>query len=150
MKIEVTILDNASTLQDLCDLIEVFADVFETDTEERPPSEHLKLLLDNQYFLAIVAKVDGWVVGGLTIYIITQYISTRPLAYIYDFAVLTQFQRKGIGKRLVEFTREYCRTLGCEEIFVQVERVDLFAQEFYRSTRPTSEDPVIHFSYRLD
>lgn len=149
MKIDVSVLE-ASSLSDLSALIDVFEDVFEIETEGKLPSEHLDKLLRKDDFVGIVAKSEGRLVGGLTLYILDQYTSTKPIAYLYDLAVLTQFQRRGIGKRLIEFTRNFCRERGIDEIFVQVDKVDLFALDFYRSTNPASEDPVVHFTYRLN
>ena len=149
MKIDISVLDSSSS-SDLSALIEVFEDVFEIDSGYKPSPEHLSRLLQQESFTGITAKIDGQVVGGLTLYVLEQYRSTKPLAYIYDFAVLTQYQRRGIGRQLIEFTRQYCRKRGLDEIFVQVEKVDLFALDFYRSTKPASEDPVVQFTYRLD
>lgn len=149
MNTEISVLDSTST-SDLSALIEVFEDVFEMDSGYKPSPEHLSRLLQQESFTGITAKIDGQVVGGLTLYVLEQYRSTKPLAYIYDFAVLTQYQRKGIGKQLIEFTKKYYREKGFDEIFVQVDKVDLFALDFYRATNPSAEEPVVHFTYRLD
>lgn len=149
MKIDISVLDSSSS-SDLSALIEVFEDVFEFETEGKLPLEHLNKILRKDDFVGIVAKSEGQLVGGLTLYILDQYVSTKPIAYLYDLAVLTQYQRRGIGRQLIEFTRQYCRKRGLDEIFVQVEKVDLFALDFYRSTKPASEDPVVQFTYRLD
>ncbi len=146
---DISLLDSNAT-RDLGSLIDVFEEVFETEHDERPSSEYLKNLLRAPTFKAVVAKIDGQVVGGLTLYILNQYYSPKPLAYLYDLAVLVQHQRKGIGRSLIEFTRSYCRDRGAEELFVQVDKVDLYALEFYRSTKPASEEPVVHFTYRLN
>jgi len=64
-------------------------------------------------------------------------------------AVLTEYPRKGVGRKLIAFTKEYCREKGFEEIFVQADKVDDYAIDFYRSTMPTTEEQVIHFNYSL-
>lgn len=87
--------------------------------------------------------------GGLTVYILDQYYSKKPLAYIYDLAVLKEFQRKGIGKQLIKHVVEYCAENGFEEAFVQADRADAYALDFYRLTNPTSEQDVVHFNYFL-
>ena len=148
MNADISVLDSTS-ISDLSALIEVFEDVFEIESGYKPSPEHLSRLLQQESFVGIAAKIDGQVVGGLTAYVLEQYHSTKPLAYIYDFAVLTQFQRRGIGKQLIEFTRKYYRDKGFDEIFVQVDKVDLFALDFYRATHPSTEEPVIQFTYRL-
>ena len=147
MKMDISLID---TVEDLNALIDVFDEVFGNEVGERPADDYIKNLLSQQTFRAITAKVDGEIVGGLTLYILDQYYSPKPLAYIYDLAVSGQFQRKGIGRRLIEFTNKYCRDQGFEEVFVQADKVDLFALDFYRATNPSFEEPVVHFTYRLD
>jgi aminoglycoside 3-N-acetyltransferase I len=38
---------------------------------------------------------------------------------------------------------------GFEEVFVQADKIDTNAVDFYRSTKPTEEEQVLHFYYRL-
>lgn len=136
-------------LDQLNELISVFENVFEMDSFKRPSKAHLQKLLDKDTFFAVVATTENKVIAGLTVYLLDQYYSERPLAYIYDLAVLTAYQRKGIGKKLIEFTTEYCRNKGFEEVFVQADKVDDYAIDFYRLTRPTNEEQVVQFSYVL-
>ncbi len=131
------------------ELISVFEEVFEMESFTRPNDAHLLKLLGEGKFIAIVALYNNKVIGGLTVYTLDQYYSKQPLAYIYDVAVLTEYQRKGIGKELIEFTRAFCRQKGFEEMFVQADKVDDYAIDFYRLTTPSSEEQVIHFSYKI-
>lgn len=128
------------------ELIYLFEHVFEMENFQIPSQKHLQSVLGNKDFFAIVAIKDNKVVGGLTVYTLQQYYSEKPLAYIYDLAVSVQFQRQGIGKRLIDFTNDMCRTNGYEEVFVQADKVDEYALDFYRSTNATEED-VSHFYY---
>jgi aminoglycoside 3-N-acetyltransferase I len=136
-------------LDQLLDLISVFEDVFEMKPFKRPNETYLKGLLNQDHFFAVVARTDSKIIGGLTVYVLDQYYAEKPLAYIYDLAVLTEYQRKGVGRKLIEFTNEYCRGLGFQEAFVQADKVDDYALEFYRSTNPTAEEQVVHYSYML-
>ncbi|MFC4870739.1 GNAT family N-acetyltransferase [Negadavirga shengliensis] len=148
MDIEIKKLSFAD-LNDFIDLIRVFEDVFEMQNFNPPPSAHLQSLLDNSGFLVFVAKLQDKVIGGLTVYILDQYYSAKPLAYIYDLAVSVAHQRQGIGKKLISYLTEYCRENGFEEVFVQADRIDDYAIDFYRTTRPTNEEQVVHFYYTL-
>ncbi len=78
-----------------------------------------------------------------------QYYSKSPLVYIFDLAVKTEFQRKGIGKRLIVANNSYCRDVGVEAVMVQAHEVDDYAIKFYHSTGATAEK-VIHFDYVLN
>lgn len=137
-------------LKDFQKLISVFEIVFEMKNFKSPEPPHLQKLLQSENFLSIVAKQEELIIGGLTIYILEQYYSVKPLAYLYDLAVLQEYQRKGIGRSLINFARFYCKEQGFEELFVQADKADDYALEFYRSTNPTKEEDVSHFYYKLD
>lgn len=131
------------------ELILVFEDVFEMENFKLPHDNHLQRLLNKDTFFAVVAKINDKVIGGLTIYVLDQYYSEKPLAYIYDLAVLTTHQRKGVGNQLIKFTNNFCIQNGFEEVFVQADKVDEYAIDFYRSTQPTNEEQVVHFYYKF-
>ncbi len=148
LETEIQILQ-PNNIEELNELISVFENVFEMKGFERPSQTHLQNLLNKENFFAVIAKTENKIIAGLTVYVLDQYYSEKPLAYIYDLAVLTEYQRKGIGKRLVEFTNDYCRQKGFEEVFVQADKVDDYAIDFYRLTKPTDEEQVVHFYYKL-
>ncbi|RPD43779.1 GNAT family N-acetyltransferase [Paracnuella aquatica] len=148
MPVNIQILD-ANNLTAFKGLIAVFERSFEMAHFRMPADAHLKSVLSRDHFFAVVASVDGNVVGGLTFYVLDQYYAEKPLAYIYDLAVLPEYQRMGIGKKLIDTTNEYCRQQGFEEVFVQADKVDAHALLFYRATKPTEEEEVVHFYYTL-
>ena len=131
------------------ELILLFEDVFEMKDFRAPGDRHLLKVLSTSGFFVFVASANGKVVGGLTAYTLEQYYSTRPLVYIYDLAVATQLQRKGIGSMLMSAITSHCREMGMEEVFVQADDVDLHALEFYRHTGGNAES-VVHFTYPLE
>lgn len=145
-EIQISGLQNVSEFNEL---ISVFEDVFEMPDFKRPETDYLKHLLREDIFFGVVAKANGKIVGGLTVYTLNQYYAAKPLAYIHDLAVLTAFQRQGIGKKLIAYTNDYCRQRGFEGIFVQAEKADDYAVDFYRLTNPTGEMQVVHFYYDL-
>ncbi len=132
------------------ELIQLFEEVFEMKNFKMPDKSHLQRLLNKEDFKVIVAQADdGQVIGGLTLYILHQYYARQPLGYIFDLAVRTSFQRKGVGQQLINFTRAFCKKEGLEEVFVQADKEDGYALDFYRKTTPTDEEEALHFSYRL-
>lgn len=137
-------------LDKFIELIRLFEDVFEMENFTMPPARHLEELLGRNDFYVFVAFVDNRIVGGLTAYMLEQYYALKPLAYIFDLAVARTYQRKRIGKKLIQAINEFCRKEGFEEVFVQADRIDAHAVDFYRSTRPSEEEDVIHFYYLLD
>lgn len=132
------------------ELIKLFEVVFEMKDSSIPDSKHLQSLLNRSDFFVFTAVLEGKIVGGLTTYVLEQYYSKRPLAYIYDLAVDINLQRQGIGKKLISATNEFYKKKGFEEVFVQADKVDEYAIDFYRSTSPTEEEQVVHFYYSLN
>ncbi|TGM76257.1 GNAT family N-acetyltransferase [Leptospira levettii] len=140
---------SANELKEFIELILVFEDVFEMKEFQMPNQAYLQALLERDDFFVFVSVIEGKVVAGLTAYLLRQYYSERPLVYIFDLAVQTKWQRKGIGKTLIRNINEYCRKEGMEEVFVQADVADEYALDFYRSTGGQPEE-VIHFTYPLN
>ena len=147
MDIEVKKLTSGDLVR-FVDLIRVFEEVFEMQQFKIPPHDHLQRLLETEGFMVFVASHDNKVVGGLTAYTLQQYYSVRPLAYIYDLAVVGSLQRQGIGKQLIVALNKFCKDEGMEEVFVQADEEDTHALDFYRSTGAIAA-PVVHFYYPL-
>src|SRR5690554_1350146 len=124
MEIEIISEGNAG---DFSELLNVFEKVFEMTNFVKPDHEYLRGLLKQENFIVVAAKEGQQVIGGLTAYRLKQYYSTKTLVYIYDLAVLNEFQRKGIGKKIIEFIIDYSREMGCEEVYVQAEKEDVHA-----------------------
>lgn len=130
-------------------LIRLFEKVFEREDFTPPPVDHLSRLLKKEDFLVFAALLDGKVTGGITAYVLDQYYSEKPLAYIYDLAVDTPLQRKGIGQTLINAINQHCQDHGFEEVFVQAETEDEHAVAFYRATKPVRESNAIDFTYTM-
>lgn len=130
------------------ELLLVFEDVFEMKGFVMPRAEYLQQMLAKDDFFVFAAFADNKVVGGLTTYTMQQYYSELPLVYIFDLAVKREYQRKGVGRKLMSSLLTYCKETGVEEVFVQADMVDDHAIEFYRSTGGITEE-VVHFNYPL-
>lgn len=134
---------------DFSDLIEIFKDVFEND-KDTPSSEYLGGLLSNPSLIVFVVKLDGKVVGGLTIYVLHGYYSEQPTAYIYDVGITPIHQGKGLGKALIKEVCRYCKQQNYIEAYVEAESDDIDAVGFYRKTKYSSEMNATHFTYSFD
>jgi len=132
---------------DFSHLIRIFEAVFEIDNFKMPHKKHLQRLLGKPDFFTLVAKYDNKVLGGLTVYILHHYYSTKPVAYIYDIGVSPDYQRKGIGKKLITYLTDYCKENGFEEAYVEAETNDAQAVNFYRTTSFSKQLQATHFTY---
>ena len=137
----------ASKLDLFVKCIRLFEEVFEMKDFLMPPMDHLRSTLSDPSFICIVATEGEEVVGGLTGYRLTQYYSEKPLLYIYDLAVKAELQRCGIGQELIRFTNNYAKQNGFEEVYVQTDRDEPHAVNFYHKTPFHGKEEVIQFSY---
>lgn len=144
----ITVL-NKNDVSGFLELIMVFEKTFEMENFTMPARPYLQKLLSKEDFFVVTAEKDAKIVGGLTVYILHQYYSTKPSGYLYDLAVLPDYQRQGIGGKLIAFTTSYCREKGFDELYVQADKTDLHAVDFYRKTNPSGEEDVFHYSYSL-
>lgn len=140
---------NANGVDEFIRLIEIFSEVFEMEPMHPPGREVLENLLRSDDFDAFVCMHNGKLIGGLTVYLLPQYYQSEKIAYIYDLAVLKEFQRKGAGTLLIKETRDYYRVRGIKIIYVQAEKADDYAVKFYRNTGPDVELEAVHFEYRF-
>lgn len=131
-------------------LIRLFEAVFEWEDFELPDTAHLQRTLDAGQWMVWVAERDGEIVGGLTAIRLDLYSDPRPSAYLYDFAVATDWQRQGIGRRLMTALLDHCRAQGYALAFVQADVEDTHALEFYQAMRPSEVMHAQHFTYSFD
>jgi aminoglycoside 3-N-acetyltransferase I len=139
---------NSTSLAEFKSLIEIFNVVFE-NVEPIANDEYLVKLLSNPDFFVFVIMSNSKVVGGLTIYVLHRYYSTKPIAYIYDVGVSPDFQGQGLGKALIAKVCNFCKQNNFEDAYVEAESDDIDAVNFYRKTKFSSELKAIHFTYDL-
>ncbi len=118
--------------KDFYDLVLLFNEEFETTNEVN--KENIRQLLNNSNFVCFVSYIDKKIVGGLTAYELEMYDQKGSSMYIYDLAVSKEYQRNGIGSRLVNEIMDYCRSKGIKDMFVQADAVDEHAIQFYKKS----------------
>lgn len=131
------------------ELFQLFREVFETEDEAIATNSYVGRMLDNTGFVVYAALYENTVVGGLTAYALPLYYSEYTEIFIYDIAVKPDYQRKGIGKKLLSALKEYCREQGIGEMFVAAHEEDADAVAFYHATGGNAEK-VIHFTYNTE
>ena len=129
-------------------LVQLFHIVFETGNANVAGTSHLEKLLSNPVFIALALVRGNEIAGGLTAYELPAYYSASPEIYIYDIAVHPQFQRKGLGEKLLSALEDHCRRNGIATMFVEAHEEDAHAIDFYRATGGKAEK-VVHFNYFL-
>jgi GNAT superfamily N-acetyltransferase len=81
-----------------------------------------------------VAKVDDVIVGTFALAVMDNlaHLGTRS-GLIEDVVVKTDFQGKGIGKQMMEYSMEYCKRLGCYKVSLSSNLKRESAHRFYES-----------------
>lgn len=136
---------NANNQEELIKLIELYETVFEMDPFEYPRINYQKKLLNTDNIIFVVAKYEKKIIGGLTAHELPSTYFEANEVYVYDLAVHHDFQRRGVGTRLMDKLKEISCTKGDKEIFLQADIGD-YAIDFYKKIGGVPVD-VIHFSF---
>lgn len=110
----------------------LMADVFE-EGGETLGDEYVKDLLGLESFWAVVAIVDSEIVGGITAHTLPMTRASSSELFIYDLAIRSDHQRRGVGGALVRELRQAAARVGIQEVFVPADNDDVHALDFYRA-----------------
>lgn len=142
---------NAEDIDTIVELNHLFGDVFEDNdnyVEDIPSNTYLASFLSSDNHVVLVSKNDEKVVGGLVAYVLTKFEKERKELYIYDLAVSRDFQRKGIGRALIEELKVVARNMDAYVIFVQADEGD-DAVKFYESLQPDENIRSRNFDFTV-
>ncbi|HZG86688.1 GNAT family N-acetyltransferase [Paenibacillus sp.] len=115
------------------ELVLLFNKEFESPNTDYVNNDNIARLLSSPFFVCIVAIQGDEVIGGLTGYELDMYDRKGSTLYLYDIAVGTNYQRKGIGSSLIRELVKYCKSNEIRDIFVQADAIDQHAVEFYKN-----------------
>jgi aminoglycoside 3-N-acetyltransferase I len=127
-------------------LNEVFAD--EAYQGPGPGDDHLRRLLADEKFIALIARIDGEMVGALAGYELVKFEAERSEIYVYDLAVREAYRRRGVATALIEALKPIAREKGAWVIFVQADPPDAPAVALYDKLGVREE--VYHFDISPD
>ena len=121
-------------------------DVFDDPIVEASARE---FLLDPRHRL-MVALEDDVVVGFVSAIIYLHPDKPAPELWINEVGVAPAYQRRGIGKALMQGILEEAKRCGCAEVWVLTERLNTTAMAMYKSAggEETLPDSVM-FTFKL-
>ena len=128
------------------EMLSTFGEAFEDEDSyerARPSAAYSERLLGGESFIALVALVDGEVVGGLAAYELHKFEQERSEIYIYDLAVASAHRRRGIATSLIRELQRIAAERGAYVVFVQADVGDDAAIALY--TRLGKREDVLHF-----
>jgi ribosomal protein S18 acetylase RimI-like enzyme len=96
--------------------------------------------------VALVARQQYTLVGGLLAYELPGYASPQPEMMLYDIGVEDHAQRQGIATQLVQALLAICRERGARSLFVLTTSDNLAACRLYEQTGGHPE-AVVQFLY---
>ena len=124
----------------------LFARVFDDPASyaaDPPDDAWLKRLLAREHVIALAARREGEVVGGLVAYELDKFERARREIYIYDLAVAEAHRRAGIATALIRRVQQIARARGAWVVFVQADHGDDPAIALYEKLGTREE--VLHF-----
>ena len=128
------------------EMLAMFGEAFgerATYTASQPSDSYLADLLSSGTFVAVAARSESKVVGGLAAYFLRKFEQARTEIYIYDLAVDEAFRRRGIATAMIEELKKVAIAKGAYVIYVQADHGDDAAIALY-SKLGVRED-VLHF-----
>lgn len=117
-------------------LIELWQKVFGYSSPHNAPEFVMNKKLATDDGLLFIAESDAKVVGS----VMAGYDGHR--GWLYSLAVLPDYQRRGIGSRLVKCAEEHLKALGCPKINLQIMNGNEDVQSFYRRLRYETEQRI--------
>jgi len=89
--------------------------------------------LRNPQNLMFAAIADSQVVGFAYGYRHPRLDGQGDKVYIHEVGVLPEWQRQGVGRRLLELIKSYCHQAGCPSFFLFTQRSNRVACSLYQS-----------------
>ena len=113
-----------------------------------------RMFLSDPHTHLLAAYVDDELAGFLIAYELERLDTSRPMMMLYTIDVLPSFQRRGVGKRLVNELKRICVKRGVLKMFVITGESNQPAMALYSSTgglRESKDDVVfVYRDARLD
>ena len=81
--------------------------------------------------IALIAKLNGKVIGLLFGYSLADFDSATAQFYIYSVDVHTEYQGRGYGSRFVQFAVEWAKGNGFRKCFVHADEDNFRACRVY-------------------
>lgn len=83
-------------------------------------------------------------------YRLQRFDALRAGVLLYGIGVEPAYQRRGIGRALIEACKDWARSVGAHEVWVLTERSNPAAVALYQSTGGVEESPgTLMFVYNL-
>lgn len=122
----------------------VAPDVFDHAVD---PAQTAAFFADPRHHLAVA--LDGTLVVGMASAVEYVHPDKPPALWINEVGVAPDYQRRGLGKRLVAVLLERGRALGCTEAWVATEVENEAARRLYETSGGGTGEPFVMYTFPL-
>ncbi len=105
--------------------------------DARRAEQALREAIEGEESVVLLAEEDGELIGFCTAYIDLDSVRFGPRCWVEDLAVHSQRRSQGIGKRLLEATKEWARARGATHLELDSGEARTDAQRFYEREQPS-------------
>jgi len=130
----------------LRELLGVFGEAFEDHGHyltRQPDDAYLGRLLGSSHFIAVVARAEGRIIGGLAANVLPKFEQARFEFYICDLAVEAAARRQGVVSALIAELQHLAAERGAYVIYMQADQGDEPAIALHSKLGVREE--VLHF-----
>ena len=113
-------------------------------------TEHGQRFLAHPDTLLLVARWDGEACGFLSAYRLQRFDRRGAEVLLYEIGVAEPFQRRGVGRALVEEAKQWAKDVGAGELWVLTEDDNVPARALYAATGGREETGFTMFDYGLE
>jgi len=93
----------------------------------------IRTFLSEPQNVAIVAKLDGVVIGLMYGYVLTTFNNPRPQFFVYSVDIREGYQGRGYGTLLMRHVMDWAKGYGCCESFLLTHRHNAAACKAYEA-----------------
>ena len=97
---------------------------------------------------SIVAEEKGRIVGFILGRVVSSPVELSNVAWIELIGILPGYQRRGIGKKMIEAWKDHCREKGIKKVHVMINWRDWWMLSFFESLGFSRGD-LVDFSAEL-